>query len=111
MLHPKTGTVLFLSCLSTDESGFYCNTRKRYAYSKVKTVRDKVKKSKKLAGSSYTDESFRAWIIAPKKRSEKVNLLLSISLNPDMPVVKYEIQEKTYDKKAFTKYIANWKVY
>ena len=107
MLHSRTETVSFLSCLLTDESGFYCNTRRRYAYFKVKTVRDKVKKSKKLAGSCYTDERSRALTIAPKKRSEKVNLLLSISLNPDMPVVKYEIQEKTYDKKAFTKYIAN----
>ena len=56
MLHLRTETVSFLSCLLTDESGFYCNTRRRYAYFKVKTVRDKVKKSKKLAGSSYINE-------------------------------------------------------
>ena len=74
-------------------------------------MRVQIKRSKSLAGSSYTDESSRALIKAPKKRSEKVNLMLTISLNQDCPVVDYEILDCTYNKQMFIQYINNRTVY
>ena len=41
-MHPYTGKQTFLESMSTDESGFYLNATRKYAYSKVSYVRGKI---------------------------------------------------------------------
>lgn len=106
-MHPYTGKQTFLESMSTDESGFYLNATRKYAYSKVSYVRGKIFRNKKLAGSSYTNESSRAYIMMPKRKMGKINLMLSISLNPDFPVVDYSIKKEYWNKNMFTTYINN----
>ena len=62
-MHPYTGKQTFLESMSIDESGFYLNATRKYAYSKVSYVRGKIFRNKKLADSSYTNESSRAYIL------------------------------------------------
>ena len=110
-MNPKSKNVSFLECMSTDESGFYLNSFRKYGYSKVRHVRGLVKKSKTLAGGSYTNEQSRVNIRVPKQKMGKLNLILTISLNPACPVVGYSIEKAYWTKAMFIRYVNNREIH
>ena len=70
-------------------------------------MKGKIKKSKKLACSSYTNEASKAYISILKSKMSKLNLILTISLNPNFPVIDYNISRTYWNKENFILYINN----
>ena len=46
----------------------------------------------------------------PKRSKFKLNLMLTISLDPEFPVVDFDIREENWNSDMFTQYIANRKL-
>ena len=68
-------------------------------------MKGKIKKSKKLACSSYTNEASKAYILILKRKMSKLNLILTISLDLNFSVIDYNISRTYWNKENFILYI------
>lgn len=109
--HPKTGCTSLEHCMTTDEVKIAADISRTYGYSRVRHRRNKLaKKSRKLAGSSYRKEDTRVIIIAPKRAPFKLNLVLTLSLNPSKPVIAYKLQDEYFNGVNYSRYIKERRV-
>lgn len=109
--HPKTGKTSLETCMTTDEVKIAADIARSYGYSRVRRRRNKwAKKSRKLAGGSYKKEDTRVIVVAPKRAKFKLNLVLTLSLDHEFPVVDYKLQDEYFDGANYSRYIKQRKV-
>lgn len=108
--HYKTGTRKLNECMSTDEGGFKSTIQRVRAKSKIRRVpRGGQNKSirRKLGGGSYKDNDSKARGKIQKHATFKINLILSISLHKDYPVVHYEFSDTNFNSVKFSDFVLN----
>lgn len=108
--HKKTGFRKLYSCMSTDESGFKSTIQRSMGKSKIQVSRQKNHFTMgicKVSGGSYRRNRSRALGRMQKHSSFKFNLILTISLDENKPVVAYNIDDRYYNSDMFTEFIFN----
>jgi hypothetical protein len=106
--HPHSGKIKLYQCISTDEGGIKNNIARRYAKSQIhgrQPINRNRAPIRQVAGSSFRSNKSKAYNYASKHASYKTNIILSLSLDPDRPVVHYELHDKTVDEESYAEFI------
>lgn len=98
---------LLLLCSSTDESGFDNNSQRSCAWSKINNYVETCKPDKKSFGRSHRLNGSRVQGTTLKHAGFKLNLILTIALDPDHPVQYYEINVEYTDGGVFSDFVEN----
>lgn len=111
--HRTRGQVKLNQCMSTDEAGFKSTIIRKRAKARISRFRNQFFAGigiRRVAGGSYKSNQSRAYGRIQKHASFKFNLVLTISLNRDHPVVGYYIQDEYFNSEHYTSFILNRRV-
>jgi transposase len=106
--HRTHGTIKLNTCMSTDEAGFKSTINRKHAKSKILKTKNQYFLAagiRQVAGGSYKANRSRAYGKTQKHASFKFNIILTISLDPDIPIVAYQIQDEYFNSEHFTSFI------